>query len=302
MDWSYAIERNRDALKRVLAALVAMAGLAGAAAFTSPLRGGRSRNASGWGRQIVEDPTRHPSTSSGCRPPLKGEVARPTLPRHLHRAVLRLLRPAESAARRLVIVAARGLVVPPARPRVRKTKLTPLPARYGTVTGIWMPPGFSHQPSARPGAPERPSRGRKPCLPLFDRLPRLGPPARPAPRGIPRLCVPGLSAPLPVPLRRPLSPDDMIDAARLQGRLAALAWALDDLPGQARRYARWRMRVANAAVGGEAQTPRPVPRRLSPLKPGRPPGLARRSAHDIHEILRNAHSLALGALDGFDTS
>jgi hypothetical protein len=39
MDWNAAIERNREALKRVLAALAAMAGLAGGAAFTSPLRG-----------------------------------------------------------------------------------------------------------------------------------------------------------------------------------------------------------------------------------------------------------------------
>jgi hypothetical protein len=35
MDWNAAIERNREALKRVLAMLVAMAGIAG---FTSPLR------------------------------------------------------------------------------------------------------------------------------------------------------------------------------------------------------------------------------------------------------------------------
>src|SRR5690606_33081848 len=38
---------------------------------------------------------------------------RQTLPRHLHRAVLRLLRPAEAAARRLIIVTARDLVVTP---------------------------------------------------------------------------------------------------------------------------------------------------------------------------------------------
>jgi hypothetical protein len=36
MDWNAAIEKNREALKRVLAMLVAMAGLGGAV-FTSPL-------------------------------------------------------------------------------------------------------------------------------------------------------------------------------------------------------------------------------------------------------------------------
>ena len=69
MDWNAAIERHRDTLKCILAALVAMAGLADGRAGT--------------------------------------------LPRHLHRAVLRLLRPAEAATRRLVIVAARGIVVSP---------------------------------------------------------------------------------------------------------------------------------------------------------------------------------------------
>ena len=36
MDWNLAIEKNREALKRILAMLVAMAGIA---AFTSPLAG-----------------------------------------------------------------------------------------------------------------------------------------------------------------------------------------------------------------------------------------------------------------------
>jgi hypothetical protein len=76
MDWDAAIEWNRAALLRVLAGLLAMAGLA----------------AGGPG----------------------------TLPRHLHRAVLRRLRPAEAATRRLVIAAARGLVVALAPARRRK--------------------------------------------------------------------------------------------------------------------------------------------------------------------------------------
>ena len=46
MDWERVMERNTAALRRILAALVAMAGLS--ASFTSPLRGGR-REASGGG-------------------------------------------------------------------------------------------------------------------------------------------------------------------------------------------------------------------------------------------------------------
>ena len=90
MDWNAAIEKNREALRRVLAMLVAMAGIA-----------------SGPHPEVRADPEL-----------VEGEPRR-TLPRHLHRAVLSLLRPAEAAARRLIIVAARGIVValPPARPR-----------------------------------------------------------------------------------------------------------------------------------------------------------------------------------------
>jgi hypothetical protein len=102
MDWNAAIEKNREALKRVLAILVAMAGLGG------------------------------------------GET---TMPRHLHRAVLGLLRPAEAAARRLIIVTARGLVValPPARP-----------TQVGTEAGS----PAQGQPRRHPDAVGKPSPAR----------------------------------------------------------------------------------------------------------------------------------------------
>ncbi len=92
MDWNLAIEKNRETLKRIVAMLVAMAGLTGGP---------------------------HPEVRAEGQP-------RRTLPRHLHRAILRLLRPAESAVRRLVIVMARGLVVsPPAHNRQRKPRPAP---------------------------------------------------------------------------------------------------------------------------------------------------------------------------------
>ena len=49
---------------------------------------------------------------------LAGGATRLRIPQPLHRAVLRVLRPAESAVRRLVVIAARGLVVKlaPSRP------------------------------------------------------------------------------------------------------------------------------------------------------------------------------------------
>jgi hypothetical protein len=69
MDGTAAINFNLEALKRILAGLVAMAGLANF--FTSPLRGGR-REASGGGCNAEETPTRQ-------RPP-PGGLATADLP------------------------------------------------------------------------------------------------------------------------------------------------------------------------------------------------------------------------------
>src|SRR5688572_32195058 len=74
MDWALAIERNREPLLRIVAALFAMIGVTEA-----------------------------------------GAVDR--LSRPVYRAVLLVLRPAEAAVRRLIIVAARGMVVKPSRVR-----------------------------------------------------------------------------------------------------------------------------------------------------------------------------------------
>ena len=245
MDWNAAIEKNREALKRILAMLVAMAELAGGGA---------------------------------------------TLPRHLHRAVLRLLRPAESAARRLVIVAARGSVVtlPPLRPRTAKPGQTIL--RNGIGTGILMPPNVGPSAQAAPAAPL--------SLPLLDPL-RPFRHRLPAASGVPRISFPGFSKPFPVAIRRAPAPDDPIDASRLTLRLAALASALDDLPRQARRFARWRACGADAA-GKPCDSGRV--QRLWPMRPGRPPGFRRRSTHEVDEILKIVHGLAFWALERRDTS
>ena len=288
MDWNLAIEKNHWALKRILAMLVAMAGLAGGAAFTSPLWGGR-REASGGGCDPTITPTRR---SDARQPPLKGEVTF-TLPRHLHRAILRLLRPAESAMRRLVIVMARGLVVtlPPARPRTAK----PSPTFFGKPggTGILMPRGV-----IPPTAP------RALALPLLDPLRRSFRPRRPVANGIPRISLPGITAPSPIAPRRPPTPDDPLDGTRLALRLKALGAALNDLPGQARRFARWQAARRRDAAGAQNKKHAGRTRRVWPLRPGRPPGQrpARRPQYEVHEILHDLHGLAFDVLEHPDTS
>lgn len=284
MDWHMAIERNREALKRVLAMLVAMAGTG--AGFTSPLWGGRPSSDGRVG--VIDKSLSQPDALH--RP--EGDVipAPQTLPRHLHRAVLRLLRPAEAAARRLIVVAAREIVVtlPPVRPhRPKPEPVAPFLHRLG-IAVVMPSAGRQAAEATRPARP-RPA----PSLPLIDpiRLPR---PGRHVPvHEAPRISFPGATARRPLP--PPPTPDDPLDATRLGLRLRALASALDDLPKHARRFARWRARRNRAVAGGR-------PRRLSPLRPGRPPGWSRRSGREVHEILADLHWFAREALARPDTS
>jgi hypothetical protein len=76
--------------------------------------------------------------------------------------------------------------------------------------------------------------------------------------------------------------DGTVNAKPLCRRLAAIKLALDDLPRQAKRYARWRARPIEARR----------PRFASPLRPGRPPGHRKRQTHEVDEILKECHWLA----------
>jgi len=183
-------------------------------------------------------------------------------PRRLHRAVLGLLRPAESAVRRLIVIAARGLVAKPAPSR-------PLPA----------------------GLIGRSGRDQ-PSFPLFDRRKRFAP-ERPGPRAIPRIHMfgsdPRVAAPWssPAPDVAPAPPDDgLIDARRLCSRLEAVRLALENLPRQARRLVRLRARRDKA----------PALRFRSPLRPGRPPGHRTRPVHAVDRVLAQCHGLACYAM------
>ncbi|MCV0409193.1 MAG: hypothetical protein K5872_23530, partial [Rhizobiaceae bacterium] len=246
-----AIEQNHEALKRIVASLMAMAGLAGGAAFTSPLRGSEGRVSAG-SQPPPDDAAGRATCLARPSDPFKGEVEAghaPTLPRHLWLAVLRLLRPAEAAARRLIIAAARGMVVPPPRPREARPKsepIEPLLRRLGIAIVVSPADLAARARRARAkdgkgGDVAKRCAARVPAFPLLDplsdpfawyRRPRV------AARSVPRILCPGVIEPFRLP--PPLSRDDPIDATRLALRLTALAAALDDLPGQARRFARWK--------------------------------------------------------------
>jgi hypothetical protein len=242
--------------------------------------------------------------------------------------VLRLLRPAEAAARRLIIIAARGLVVELAPPRLRAAKPKPVLNRSnGFGTGVVIRPG----PLPEWARALAPRRSNTLSLPLFDPPKRFGgrrrsvkPSAMPRIRSFddPRI---GLFQQPRAPDPLPPSPDDLLDAGRLHRRLDAIGRVVDDLPRQAKRLARWQARVAvreresrddllhpTPALGADpphrgeggaasAQT-RGRLQRLSPMRPGRPPGWRRRPTHEVFEILNELHGLAVWVRERPNTS
>ncbi len=91
--------------------------------------------------------------------------------------------------------------------------------------------------------------------------------------------------PAPPPAKTPPS-DGLVNAVPLTRRLEALKLALEDLPRQARRMARWRARRETM----------PSPKFRSPLRPGPPPGPRRKPIHLVDEVLIECHGLAWDAL------
>jgi hypothetical protein len=228
MDWARAIERNRDALTGIIAALFAML----------------------------------------------GSAAGPRIPRPLHRAVLRILRPAESAVRRLIVIAARGLVVKP-RPSRPSPKGLKIPRKGQGAMAFQL---FDPRQRFAPWRPKPIPEHRRPRVRLlFDERP------------------PGTIVFRPEDFGRtePRPKDDSVDATRLSRRLQALKQALGDLPRQAKRLVRWQ------AKREAMRTRRPT--FTAPLRPGRPPGYRKKPIHEVDEILKECHVLCWDEHQ-FDTS
>ena len=198
-----------------------------------------------------------------------------SLPRHLRLALVRLVRPAEAAARRLVVIAAwvEGLTPP---------EVSTPKARAGR----------------RAGASSRAARALQ--LALADALPdpTRHRPVRQATRGCPRITF--LDEPAHVAEAREAARARALaeaaaakrvraeDAARLVARLDAVRAALDDLPAQARRLMGWCARQERRRLADR-------PSRLSPIRHGRPRASVRRAAarHSVHDQLDRLHAIAV---------
>lgn len=239
-----------------------------------------------------------------------GRVAE-TLPRGLYWRILRLLRPAEFAARRLILVAASRIgVVVRANGRATRTTSTVIP---GPETADAPPSPGSIRPVGEATPPETGTvvispaigggRGTGPApataalrlssVESEDGVPGEG--SRPAPGfalfdpfkryGYPWI-EPGDEAASGFEIAPGLPPDEPVRAVGLCNRIRALEAALQHVHLHARRLARWRARR-------DRETCRP--RRWSVMRPGLPPGWRRRPKTRIEELLWECHGLALDA-------
>ncbi len=176
------------------------------------------------------------------------------------RQVLARLVPMESALRRLICVAARDLTV------------TIGPARAGSkATG------------------ERQGSAGRAVFALTDTMRDPDPKRRSVPTAKePRI----LSLDEWVPREGAKEPadDDLLDASALLRRLEALKAALNDLPAQALRLARWMARNERTRENGTW-------RRFYAIRSGRPPGHRQGGKQEVDEVLANCHDLALRCRD-----
>ena len=174
------------------------------------------------------------------------------VPRRVWRAVLFVLRPAEAAVRRLIIIAARAL-----------TSVAPV-LRERRANAVRMPV-------------ERPSSAvvMAPAFQLFDPLKHFDFEPNDGGCGFDGAAAFGADD----------LDDTPINAIALHNRLRALRHALADLSRQATRLARF-----NARRDALLKALRPV--RLSPMRPGLPPGWRQRPRHEVDTVLRDCHQLA----------
>ena len=187
----------------------------------------------------------------------------PFVKRHARLAVLRLLRPAESALRRLILLKARLM---------RDALNDPLSDKAGPKPAAF--PLFD-QRKRHTEAPQKAAGGPGPRLFFFD----------------------GSDQPYTTAQDKPApSPDDMVSAERLCKRLKLLLNALNDLEGQARRLKR-----AEARRARSERLKLQGPLRIH-LPPGHRERGKTEDERTVDAVLRTCHQLARMWLARPDTS
>jgi hypothetical protein len=197
-----------------------------------------------------------------------------TLRRDIFAAIMLVLRPAESAVRRLIVIAAHGLKLS------ANAKQAPKP-------GDWpdLPPRGGEIREAGRGGPEK----RK-AFYLFDPLKSFDPESF---WDVEPFWESGVS-PSDSTFHYISTIESPLDATHIAQRLNALFRALDNLPAQARRLIRWQAKRDAALKACK-------PTRMSPMRPGLPPGWRQRRIHEIDDVLRECHGLANDLLNAPNT-
>ena len=173
------------------------------------------------------------------------------VPRRVWRSILLVLRPAEAAVRRLIIMAARALA-----PVALTLRQRAVPAPRLSVV---------RSPGAVPLAP---------VFLLADPLKYFGFSADDEASFADGKATSGSA----------VLGDEPVNAIPLHNRLRALRHALADLSKQAARLARFNARRDALLKAGR-------PTRISLMRPGLPPGWRERSRHEVDPVLRECHRL-----------
>jgi hypothetical protein len=204
-----------------------------------------------------------------------------TLPFNLYRKTLLIIRPAEAAVRRLIMMVAYDM-------ELRGFNLAP----RSPVSGLPLKDGADMPGEVARSAGEgelvrrnpRDERHRQPSFNLIDPLKSFTGEA-------PDYSTFGIN----LDDETASSNRTPIPAAALGQRLLALKNALDNLQSQARRLISW-YAIRNAALAQNR------PHRLSPLRPGLPPYYRKRATNPAEEALLDCHTLALYARARRDSS
>ncbi len=192
----------------------------------------------------------------------------------VRRIVLRVLRPAESALRRIIVIAARDV------------RVDSLPKKTDSSQGIVVKSITKTFTSGR---------ARRMAFQLFDPRKRFGQSRIAYTRFNPRVSFIAADPPFSPLAQKPVSwswsgpapepaSDNQTGAKRLCLRLKALSSALEDVPRQAKRLLRLRARREQKKSF------------ISPLRIGKPPGHRNIPVDDVDYILAECHDFAHAVL------
>jgi len=193
------------------------------------------------------------------------------LPRRVRNAILLVLRPAESSARRLIAVESRGLAavdyIAPLRRARSGNKRKNTGTRLPQFSLIDRRKFFEELYPNRRKRKQKMNREQSTEPQIQVRIAGFD--------GQPDFII--WSEPKALPM-----PDDDLNAAAICRRMVALKLALEDLPKQAKRYMR--------EIAKRKAAP-PGPRSVPPLRFGLPPGYRKKHIHEVDDILWECHCL-----------